>query len=77
MDIPANPWGLSPREAEAVAARVDTGTLKGAARKMGVSVFTVSDFLRIARRKIGKASPLQCYCVFYAWRYPYQEPENG
>ena len=50
------PWNLTPREFEAVAAFVETGNQKLAARRMGIEVKTINKFISYAVEKSGLAN---------------------
>ena len=50
------PWNLTPREFEAVAAFVETGNQKLAARRMGIEVKTINKFISYAVEKSGRAN---------------------
>ncbi|ACB34516.1 hypothetical protein Lcho_2250 [Leptothrix cholodnii SP-6] len=65
MSEPVNPpWGLSPGQAAAVQAVIDTGCNKGAARLRDVSVKTIEVQAGDALRKSGKSNRLQMLIAF-------------
>ena len=55
----ANPWGLTDAEARTLAAIVEVGANKLAARRLSVDPSTVDQHLSAARKKIGAATRLQ------------------
>lgn len=51
-DIPPTfPASLNARERQAIESYAEHGTFKGAARAMGLSEYTISDYLKTARLK--------------------------
>ena len=55
----SNPWSLSVREAEAMAAVIQYGRAKTAARSMGISHRTTEVYFRNIRKKMGVSSLVQ------------------
>jgi FixJ family two-component response regulator len=63
-----NPWGLTPRQAEAMDAVIETGCHKLAARKLGVEVKTLEGHTQHAREKIGTPGRLTHMLLWDRWR---------
>lgn len=69
MSAAANPWGLTPREAEVMDSVIETGSQKGAARALGVSLKTVEMHCWTAGHKIdSRMSRIKRYIEWDRWR---------
>ena len=66
-----NPWGLSPREAAMMRALCRTGSSKGAARELGVTVKTIESSFSRAKAKIGIYQRLLCLLAWDRFERPY------
>jgi hypothetical protein len=65
-----NPWGLTPKEAEAMDAMCATGNHKAAARRLDCALTTLDERVKIAGRKMN-ATPgdrLRKYIVWSIYR---------
>lgn len=64
----ANPWGLTPREAEVMDAMCAQGCHKLAAVALGISHKTIEDYAAVINRKMGQRTRLMKYLVWDRWR---------
>jgi len=62
-----NPWGLPPSEVRAICAIRTTGTVKGAARELGLSTKTIDEQMARTRRRMGTRSTLSAVLAFDRW----------
>lgn len=63
-----NPWGLSPAEERAMDAMVKTGSQKGAARALGVSVKAIEVHCQAARDRMFQEGRFLHLLLWDRWR---------
>lgn len=62
-----NPFGLTPGQARALEALIALGSVKAAARELGVSARTLEEQLARAHRKLKGATRLQSVLTWDRW----------
>lgn len=62
------PWGLTPREAEAMDAYLRTGILKLVADELGCALKTANQHVNTARDKMGHRMTLHAALAWHDWR---------
>lgn len=72
-----NPWGLPPREAEAMTLLADTGSSKLAADRMGLSPKTVDALVCRAGGRIGARTRMQAIVLWDRARRPVRGLEGA
>jgi DNA-binding NarL/FixJ family response regulator len=63
-----NPWGLSAKRLEAMSNLVELGCNKLVARRMNLSIHTVSEHITDARKQMGASNRLTAILKFDRWR---------
>lgn len=61
-------WAVTPRQADVLTAIVQTGSLKGAARKLNISVKTVESHVDGAKRRAGSGTSLALFLMWHGLR---------
>ena len=64
----SNPWGLSPAQARALSAVIETGSRKGAARKLDLSAKTIEAHVSAARFKMRSEGQVAHLLTWDRWR---------
>lgn len=67
-----NPWNLTPREADSLDAMLSRGTMKAAARALGIEVPTLDTHLRHARDKMKPPHKLGHFIAWARWKWENQ-----
>lgn len=62
-----DPWNLTPAQARAMSAVIETGSNKGAARRLNLSTKTVESHTAAAKFKIGKAGQIAHFLEWDRW----------
>ena len=70
----SNPWGLTPRESQAMDLMLARGSVKGVASALGIAASTVKWHLEEARRKIAPPHKLGHFLAWHDWRRDTQCP---
>lgn len=72
-----NPWHLTPRECECMDAMNARGTIKAAARALGIEADTLITHLRHARQKMNPPHKLGHFLEWHLWRWKTQQLAAG
>ena len=62
-----NPWGLTPRQCEVLAAVIETGCNKLASKALGLELRTTEAHLHAAYKRIGVGSRIVALVAFDRW----------
>lgn len=63
-----NPWNLTPKQCDTLAALAEVGSHKHAARTLGISYRTVEAHSQIAKLKMGEEQLLPAVVRFDRWK---------
>lgn len=63
-----NPWGLTRREVDMMDAMCETGSLKGAARRLGLTEWGAGVHQKHAYAKMGVHEKVRACIIFDRWR---------